>query len=126
MQKCYLVVLRLPEIGMLGLSALNPVGTLFDRHGRDVVDVLPHIEMVARRSYHKIQAQMDDPVTMVNQFHHFVSANKQEQLRYGATLIGFFPIVPEHRKLGRSHGDNRIHDVEAYLVYVVDDNHEID
>lgn len=126
MPRCYLIALRLPQLGMLGLGGLTPIGTLIDNSRRDFVDVLPHIEMVAKRSYHKIQSQMADPVTMANQFHHFVRANKQEQMRYGDKLIGFFPLTPPGRLVGKSQTDNRVHETEAYLVYEVEDNHVLD
>lgn len=125
MPKCYLVSLRLPEVGVIEREALTPVGTLLDRTSADFIDILPHVEMVAKRSYHKIQSEMADPMTMENEFHKFVHANKTETTKYGNKLVGFFPVTHCHRTVSRSATDDRIASVEAYLVYVVDDNHEV-
>lgn len=126
MPKCYLVSLRLPNMGMLDHGLFTPVGTLFDQRDRSMADALPHIEVVAKRSFHRIQAQMDDPITMESEFHKFVYANKNERRKYGDRLVGFFPVTPHHRPVGRSQTDDRMHGIQSYLVYDIEDNHLID
>lgn len=126
MLNCYLVCLKLRDAGVVEREAFTPVGTLIDRGERDLVEALPHIEVVAKRTYHRILSEMDDPVTMEGEFHRFVYANKVEQGIYGAKLLGFFPVTHNHRTVGRSHTEDRIASSEAYLVFAVEDNHEID
>lgn len=122
---CYLITWRLPEVSEAERNMLWPVGVMLDKSGRDLIDALPHIEVVARRSYHKIQSQMNDPSMMEHEFHKFVMANKVEQAHYGSRLIGFFPILSQHRMVGKSHSEDRIANVEAYLVFHVDESHEL-
>lgn len=128
MPRSYLVSWRLADDGdAVVREALTPIGTVVDRGGRyDLIDLLPYIEVVAKRSYHKIQSEMDDPITMENEFHKFVHANKTEQGKYGARLIGFFPVLSTALRVTRSQTEDRIAKIEAYLVYEVEDYHEVE